>query len=179
MALEAIGGTLAGQLVREPAQPVVGGPEAESSAPTSVPAEAPVNPGKRFFSPIMEYNGDAAKLVVLFRDPKTGEVTDQIPKKQALERYAEARRQQSREAYESLLSGRAAQGDGGAAGPKESVPDAANDAGDDGTPNPAIGTGTFSVTSVAGSVATAGFESSFSPALAQPVANQGPLRLVV
>jgi len=101
-AVEAIGASMAGHMVREPAQPIAGAPSPVETR-TAVPDQAPINPGKQFFSPIMDYNAEAGKLVVLYRDPKSGEVTDQIPSKRALEKYAEARRQQSREAYEAFL----------------------------------------------------------------------------
>ena len=46
----------------------------------------------RYVSPVFEYNQDAERLVMMFRNPSTGKAEDQIPSEVALKQYQESAR---------------------------------------------------------------------------------------
>lgn len=71
-----------------------------SSSDNAEPSVAPPEPapepaeksGPRYVSLSFTYNQDAARLVMLYRSPSTGETVSQIPSEVALKRYEAARR---------------------------------------------------------------------------------------
>jgi uncharacterized FlaG/YvyC family protein len=65
--------------------------------------EGDVSPLERFLNPSMIYNADARRLVMLFRDPETGKVVDQIPQESAIKQYEEMVRKQEKETRETLM----------------------------------------------------------------------------
>lgn len=59
----------------------------------------------RFVSPVLEYNQNAERMVMLFRDPASGKTTDQIPSEAALKQYQEAARRTRSQRNSDILNG--------------------------------------------------------------------------
>lgn len=64
----------------------------DNAEPTVAPPEPAEKSGPRYVSLSFTYNQDAARLVMLYRSPSTGETVSQIPSEVALKRYEAAGR---------------------------------------------------------------------------------------